>query len=71
MKLSATPEALADVQSGAQYSNLKWFRHNIPIFINQTQALTAERFDLRAQVYVNYTHEFNYLVLHATYSTSF
>ena len=41
------------------------------MFINQTEALTAERFDLRAQVYVNYIHEFNYLVLHATYSTSF
>ena len=30
------------------------------MFINQTQALSAERFDLRAEVYVNYTHEFNY-----------
>ena len=40
------------------------------MFINRTQALTAEHFDSRAQVYVNNTHEFNYFVLHATYSTS-
>ena len=41
------------------------------MFFNQTQALTAERFHSRAQVYVNYTHEFNYFVLHTTYSASF